>query len=87
MMRSARPKIFPTALISPAGLSLAAALGGVLAIGAAFVLLAPSPARAKPEFTAQTKLPCGRCHVAPTGGKDLTDFGKEFKDNGFKLKN
>jgi len=51
------------------------------------VLLAPNPARAKPEFTAQTKLPCGRCHVAPTGGKELTDFGKEFKDNGFKLKN
>ena len=81
MMRSDRPRI------DPATLSLAAALGGVLALGCAFSLLAPSPARAKPEFTAQTKLPCGRCHTAPTGGKELTDFGKEFKDNGNKLKN
>jgi hypothetical protein len=67
--------------------SLAFILGGGIAVAAAFLLLASSPARAKPEFTAQTKLPCGRCHTAPTGGKDLTDFGKEFKDNGFKLKN
>jgi len=81
MMRSARLRI------SPAALSLAAALGGAVTIGCAFVLLGPSPARAKPEFTAQTKLPCGQCHTAPAGGKELTDFGKQFKDNGFKLKN
>ena len=25
--------------------------------------------------------------TAPAGGKELTDFGKGFKDNGFTLKN
>jgi hypothetical protein len=30
--------------------------------------------------------PCSRCHTSPTGGKDLTDFGKEFKANGNQMK-
>jgi len=46
----------------------------------------PSPARATPVFAGQTGLPCTRCHTAPTGGKALTDFGKEFQANGNKLK-
>jgi hypothetical protein len=62
-------------------------VGVVVVVGSVITLLEPSPARAKPEFAVQTKLPCARCHTAPAGGKELTDFGKEFRDNGFKLKN
>jgi hypothetical protein len=68
-------------------LGLAIIVGVIVVVGSVITLLAPGPARAKPEFAAQTKLPCARCHTAPAGGKELTDFGKEFKDNGFKLKN
>ena len=49
-------------------------------------LTIPSSARATPVFAGQTGLPCARCHTAPAGGKDLTDFGKDFKANGNKLK-
>ena len=70
-----------------------AASRGVVAVGTAILaattiaLVTPSPVLATPAFTAQTKLPCTRCHTAPTGGADkLTDFGKEFQANGNKLK-
>jgi hypothetical protein len=53
-------------------------IGGLLTI--------PTPARATPVFAGQTGLPCTRCHTAPTGGKALTDFGKDFQANGNKLK-
>ncbi len=43
-------------------------------------------AQAKPEFAAQTGLPCGQCHVNPAGGGKLKAFGEKFKANGFKLK-
>lgn len=52
----------------------------------ALAALAPRLAVAKPEFAAQTKLPCAQCHVSPTGGGALKPFGQKFKANGFKLK-
>jgi hypothetical protein len=62
-----------------------AGIGGATAlIGGSLTI--PSPARATPVFAGQTGLPCTRCHTAPTGGKALTDFGKEFQANGNKLK-
>jgi hypothetical protein len=56
-----------------------------LVVGA-FVVLAPSPVVAKPEFAAQTGLPCGQCHVNPGGAGALKAFGKKFKANGYKVK-
>jgi len=49
-------------------------------------LIIPGAARATPIFAGQTGQPCSRCHTSPTGGKDLTDFGKEFKANGNQIK-
>jgi hypothetical protein len=65
---------------------MAAAAGATALVGATFALLAPSPANAKPEFAAQTGLPCGQCHVNPGGGGKLKPFGEQFKANGYKLK-
>jgi hypothetical protein len=48
-------------------------------------VLVSRPAQAKPEFAAQTGLPCGQCHVAQTGGGKLKAFGEAFKANGYKL--
>jgi hypothetical protein len=68
-----------------AALCLAAAIGSAaILIGA--VLIIPGSARATPVFAGQTGQPCSRCHTSPTGGKDLTDFGKEFKANGNQIK-
>ena len=57
-----------------------------VAVFFATATFAPRPAAAKPEFTAQTKLPCANCHVNPAGGGALKPFGQKFKDNGFKVK-
>lgn len=68
-----------------AALCLAAAIGSpAILIGAALIIL--GSARATPGFAAQTGQPCSRCYTSPTGGKDLTDFGKEFKANGNQIK-
>ena len=68
-----------------AALCLAAAIGSAaILIGA--VLIIPGSARATPGFAGQTGQPCSRCHTSPAGGKDLTDFGKEFKANGNQIK-
>ena len=60
------------------------------ALAAAALLAATTfalrPAAAKPEFTAQTKLACGQCHVNPAGGESLKPFGQRFKDNGNTIK-
>jgi hypothetical protein len=53
--------------------------------GATAVLVGTTPAVAKPEFAAQTKLPCGQCHANPAGGGKLKAFGEKFKANGNKL--
>jgi cytochrome c553 len=51
----------------------------------AAVTVAPRQAAAKPEFAAQTGLPCGQCHVNPGGGGPRKPFGEKFKANGYKL--
>ena len=66
--------------LAPALLSAAAV--AVLVTATSF---ASRPATAKPEYAAQTKLPCGQCHVSPAGGGALKPFGQKFKDNGHKL--
>ena len=66
------------------GLCLAAGIAAVLFAGA-IALVGTSPANAKPEFAAQTKLPCGQCHTNPAGGGKLKAFGEKFKANGNKL--
>ena len=66
---------------------LVVAAGAAILAASTITLVTPKPVLASPAFTAQTKLPCTRCHTAPTGGADkLTDFGKEFQANGNKLK-
>jgi hypothetical protein len=58
----------------------AAAVLGIIAAGSVH-----RSAAALPAYSQQTNLPCGQCHVKPKGGKDLTDFGKQFHANGNKL--
>ncbi len=62
-----------------AGVAAAMLIAGVV------VTVSPRTAQATPAFAGQTKLPCGKCHVKPSGGGDLTDLGKAFKDNGHQL--
>ena len=66
--------------------SLAVALSVVGLIGGAIATVVSRPVQALPAYTQQTALPCARCHTNPSGGPDLTDFGKEFQANGDKLK-
>ena len=67
-------------------LRIAVVIGATIFASTAIAFLTPSPASAKPEFAAQTGLPCGQCHTNPAGGGKLKAFGQKFKDNGFKLK-
>lgn len=69
-----------------AALQITVGVGTLALISIAGAFVAPTPANAKPQFAAQTGLPCGRCHVNPAGGGPLKPFGKKFKANGFKLK-
>ena len=68
------------------GFGLAVGIAAVLFAGATVALVGTTPANAKPEFAAQTKLPCGQCHVNPSGSGKLKAFGEKFKANGFKVK-
>lgn len=54
-------------------------------IASILMVVGSQPANAKPEFAAQTGLPCGKCHVNPAGGGARKPFGEKFKENGFKL--
>jgi hypothetical protein len=67
----------------------ALAIGVSVAIlgAGATTLLKPTSAQASAKFTAQTKLPCTRCHTSANGAGagNLTDFGKEFQANGNQL--
>ncbi len=72
--------VIPMAILWGAGGLAAAAL-----IAAATIAVSPRQAQARPAYAAQTKLPCGQCHVSPGGGAQLTDFGKAFAANGHKL--
>jgi hypothetical protein len=61
-------------------------LGGLAAAALmATAALAPKQAVAKPEYAAQTKLPCAGCHVNATGGGPLNTKGKKFQASGHKL--
>jgi len=64
----------------------AAGIATVLLLGMTAALVASTPASAKPEFAAQTGMPCGQCHANPAGGGKLKPFGEKFKENGFKVK-
>ena len=69
-----------------AALCTVAGIGTALLVGMAGALTASTPASAKPEFAAQTGMPCGQCHANPAGGGKLKPFGEKFKENGFKVK-
>jgi hypothetical protein len=51
---------------------------------ASALLLYAEPGRAVPSFARQTKLPCNACH---TQFPELNSFGREFKLNGYVLRN
>jgi hypothetical protein len=65
---------------------MAAGIGVAALLGAAAGFVGTTPANAKPEFTAQTKLPCGQCHQNASGGDKLKAFGEKFKANDYKVK-
>jgi hypothetical protein len=67
-------------------LRTAVIIGATIFPSATVAFLTPSPAIAKPEFSARTGLPCGQCHVNPAGGGKLMAFGQKFNANGYKLK-
>ena len=48
-------------------------------------LVASLPAKATPQFAADTGKACGQCHENPNGAGKLTSFGEAFKANGYKL--
>lgn len=64
----------------------ASALAVTTLFGAAMLIASSVGVSAKPEFTQQTKLPCGQCHSNPAGGGKLKAFGEKFKANGNKVK-
>ncbi len=67
-------------------LVLAGALTGFAALAlAGVVTLAPREAAATPAYAAQTKKPCGFCHVNPAGGGPRNATGQKFEKNGHKF--
>ncbi len=44
-----------------------------------------SPIRARPIYAERTGLPCGQCHIDPSGGGPRTAFGRAFAANGHRL--
>jgi hypothetical protein len=72
--------------IRTAALSTAAATATAILLGMTAALTVSTTASAKPEFAAQTGLPCGQCHANPAGGGKLKPFGEKYKENGFKVK-
>ena len=67
-------------------LAVATMAAAAFLVAATAVTVAPRSANAKPEFAAQTGLPCGKCHQNPAGGGPNNAFGKAFNANGFKVK-
>ncbi len=67
------------------GLSLlcgaAALFGAAILVGG----ISTPPAHATPAYAAQTKQPCGTCHVNKAGGGKLTAKGEQFQKNGHKM--
>jgi hypothetical protein len=72
--------------IRPAARFIALGICTAGLLGATAALIGTTPVNAKPEFSAQTKLPCGQCHTNPAGGGKLKAFGEKYKANGFKVK-
>jgi len=64
---------------------VAAGIATAILVSAAATVVGTTPANAKPEFAAQTGLPCGQCHQNPAGGGKLKSFGEKFKANGNKV--
>ena len=62
----------------------AASLAAALLIASLAITVSPRHAQATPAYAAETKLPCGKCHVNPAGGGAITAFGKEFAAEGHK---
>jgi len=75
-MRAHRSRQISVALISAAAFLVACVA----------TISVSTPASAKPEFAAQTGLPCGQCHVNAAGSGKLKPFGEKFKENGYKVK-
>ena len=71
--------------IRSTGLCAAAGIATAILVSAAAAVVGTTPANAKPEFAAQTGLPCGQCHQNPAGGGKLKSFGEKFKANGNKV--
>ena len=84
MIRKEMPRNFNFGMAA-FGLAIGVSVA-ILAAGATTVV-APTSAQASAKFTAQTKQPCTRCHMAAKGASadNLTEFGKEFQANGNKL--
>jgi mono/diheme cytochrome c family protein len=55
-----------------------AALAAIM-VAAVALTIAPPRAEATPQLAAQTKFPCGQCHVSPGGGGKLKPFGQKYK--------
>jgi len=55
-----------------------AALAAIV-VTAAALTIAPPQAEATPQLAAQTKFPCGQCHVNAGGGGKLKPFGQKYK--------
>ena len=64
----------------------AAGIAATVLLAGAAVTLAPNQAQALPAYAAQTGLPCGRCHVNPSGGEGLAERRVRPAANGHKLK-
>ena len=50
-----------------------------ITVAAVALTIAPPKAEATPQLAAQTKFPCGQCHVSPGGGGKLKPFGQKYK--------
>ena len=72
-------------MLAKTGLVFVCGTAAAMLVVGAISVTTSRPANAKPEFAAQTGLPCGRCHVNPAGGGKNTPFGEKFKANGNKL--
>jgi mono/diheme cytochrome c family protein len=55
-----------------------AALAAIM-VAAVALMIAPPRAEATPQLAAQTKFPCGQCHVSAGGGGKLKPFGQKYK--------
>ena len=74
----AKPSNF-TAIVVLAQILAAACMLAALAV-------APRSAAALPTYSQRENRPCEYCHINPSGGGEQNAVGKEYEDNGHKLK-